>query len=111
MVHRFDRGRPRPGAAAARDAADRAMTGGASVWTIPAHMPFLDALVAGVFDRFGSEPLALAEIEILLPTRRATRALRDAFLRASGGQPLLLPRLSALGDIDAEEIDLAYPAE
>ncbi|GGF28885.1 double-strand break repair protein AddB [Aliidongia dinghuensis] len=79
---------------------------GARIFTIPATLPFLDALVAGLAERFGPSPLALAEATILLPSRRACRALSDAFLKASGGRPMLLPRLAALGDIDADEIEL-----
>ena len=77
------------------------------IYTIPAALPFLDALVAGLFERFGRAPLDLAEATILLPSRRAVRALSDAFLKAGGGTPMLLPRLAALGDIDADEIDLS----
>ncbi len=77
-----------------------------AVWTIAAHEPFLDALVAGLFQRFGREPLSLAEITIILPTRRAARSLSEAFLRASGGLALLLPRMAAVGDLDADEFDL-----
>jgi len=39
---------------------------------------------------------------VLLPTRRAGATLRDAFLRAGEGTPLLLPRLMPIGDIDAD---------
>ncbi len=44
---------------------------------------------------------------ILLPTRRAGRALRDAFLRRAGAQPVLLPRLRPLGDVDDDELAFA----
>ena len=77
-----------------------------NLYTIPAALPFLDALVAGLFERYGRDPLALAEVTILLPSRRAVRALGEAFLKASAGAPTLLPRLAALGDIDADEIEL-----
>jgi ATP-dependent helicase/nuclease subunit B len=82
-----------------------------SVWTIPAALPFLDALVAGIYARRGRDPLALAEITLLLPTRRACRAARDAFLRTAEDAPMLLPRLAALGDIDAEELELQAPLD
>ena len=42
-----------------------------------------------------------------MPTRRACRALREAFLRRSQGRPLLLPRLRPLGDVDDEELSLS----
>ena len=43
---------------------------------------------------------------ILLPTRRAARALAEAFLRASGGRPLLLPRITAFGALDETPLAL-----
>src|SRR5205085_1891448 len=57
------------------------------------------------------DPLRLARMTVLLPTRRATRALREAFLRLSGeeggtGAPLLLPRLRPIGDLEADEVAL-----
>src|SRR5438552_5749656 len=57
------------------------------------------------------DPLRLSRMTVLLPTRRAVRALREAFLRLSGegseaGTPLLLPRLRPIGDLDADEIGL-----
>ena len=43
---------------------------------------------------------------ILLPTRRAARALAEAFLRVSDGAPLLLPRIAALGALDETPLAL-----
>ena len=76
------------------------------LFTIASDLPFLDALVAGLRADSGDDPLALARITILLPTRRAARALGEAFLRASSGRALLLPRLVPVGDVDAEELAL-----
>ena len=72
-------------------------------------MPFVDALATGILARAEAEggPLALAQYSMLLPTRRACRTLREAFLRLSGGAPQLLPRMSPLGDIDADELGLS----
>jgi ATP-dependent helicase/nuclease subunit B len=72
-----------------------------NVNTIPAGVAFADALAAGIVDRAG-DPLALAAITILLPTRRAVRAMTDAFLRVNDGKALLLPRLLALADVDGD---------
>lgn len=52
-----------------------------------------------------NDPLALARMQILLPTRRACRSLREAFLRLHEGKPLLLPRMRPIGDIDEEELN------
>jgi ATP-dependent helicase/nuclease subunit B len=77
-----------------------------SVFTIPSHVPFVDALAAGVASSHASadDPLALARVLILLPTRRACRALQDAFLRHSGGRALLLPRMVPIGDVDEDAL-------
>ncbi|MBN8818552.1 MAG: double-strand break repair protein AddB [Sphingomonas sp.] len=74
------------------------------LYTIPAHRAFADALAAGLLAQHGREDggLALARGIILLPNNRAVRAVRDAFVRASGNG-LLLPRLVPVGDIDLDE--------
>lgn len=77
------------------------------VFTIPAGFSFVDELALGILERYGRDPLALAGVTVLLPTRRACRSLREAFLRLAGGRPLLLPSLSPLGDLDAEGLSLA----
>ena len=74
------------------------------VFTIPSSVPFAETLAAGLLDRWGRDPLALTRATILVPTRRSCRSLREAFLRAADGQALLLPRISPLGDLDAEEL-------
>lgn len=78
-----------------------------SVFSIPTGTPFVDALAAGILARHGTDPLELSEILILLPNRRAARALREAFLRVAEGRALLLPRMRALGDVDEDELALA----
>ena len=79
-----------------------------SVFTIPPDRPFLDDLALGLHadPRFGlgAEPAAMAKWRIFLPTRRACRSLAEAFIRANGGRPLLLPRITPLGDIDEDEL-------
>ncbi|MBA4747166.1 MAG: double-strand break repair protein AddB [Sphingopyxis sp.] len=72
------------------------------IFTIPVNRAFADALACGLIDRFGSDPLALAQGMILLPSNRARSAVQAAFVRA-GGDGLLLPRLVALGDADLAE--------
>ncbi|MGB8182867.1 MAG: double-strand break repair protein AddB, partial [Stellaceae bacterium] len=75
-----------------------------AVFTIDAGVSFLDTLAAGLMARAGGEPLVLARMTVLLPTRRAARSLAEAFLRQGNGRPLLLPRLVPVGDVDAEEL-------
>lgn len=75
-----------------------------SVFTIPAGVSFLDVLAGGLWKKAGGDAAQLAAMQVFLPTRRACRSLREAFLRQSGGRPLLLPRLCPLGEIDEEEL-------
>jgi ATP-dependent helicase/nuclease subunit B len=82
-----------------------------SVFTISADRPFLATLARGLVTMAGGDPLKLARMTVLLPTRRAARSLREAFLRLTGeggdpGAPLLLPRMRPIGDLDADELEL-----
>ncbi len=85
------------------------------VATIPAGLPFVDALAAGLLAEVGDHRLALADMLVLLPTRRACRSLGEAFLRRAAGRALLLPRIQPIGEIEADELlldgtlDLALP--
>ena len=73
-----------------------------TVYTIPSHRSFADALAAGLIARFGKEPLGLARGRVLLPNNRAVRAVTEAFVRQSG-TGLLLPRLIPVGDPELDE--------
>ena len=75
--------------------------------TIPPSLPFLDTLAARWLAATSGDPLATAEGLILVPTRRAARGLTEAFLRATAGRPLLLPRIAALGGLDEAPLALA----
>ena len=82
------------------------------IFTIPAGTPFLDALARALIadPTLGGQlgvAVALADIRILLPTRRAVRGLADAFLRMGEGRALLLPDIQPLGDVDEDELVLA----
>ena len=57
------------------------------MFTLPATQPFLPTLAHGLLQRCRDNPLDLARITILLPTRRACRVLRQAFLDAAAAQP------------------------
>ncbi len=63
----------------------------------------------------GDDPLLLPRMTVLLPTRRAARSLREAFLRlsAEGAEPapLLLPRLRPIGDLDDDDIAVGGAGE
>lgn len=77
-------------------------SGRPTVYTIPPHRAFADALAAGLIARYGQEKTGLAAGVVLVPNNRAARAITDAFVRRSDGG-LLLPRLVPIGD---DELDL-----
>lgn len=80
------------------------------IYNIPAGLSFVDSLAKGLLERVDFDPLKLSEYLILLPSRRACRSLREAFLRLSSGKPLLLPKMQPLGEIDADELSILLMA-
>jgi ATP-dependent helicase/nuclease subunit B len=105
-----------------------------NLFAVPPHVAFLDALARGWLARcheavghepvgdepvggpdrasgpdrtLGDDPLTVSRGLILLPTRRSARALAEAFLRVRDGQPMLLPRITALGALDEAPLALA----
>lgn len=78
------------------------------ICSIPTGVSFVDALAFGLMAETAGDPLRLGGYTVLLPNRRACRAMQDAFLRlgASGGRALILPRLMPLGDLDESELGL-----
>ncbi len=68
--------------------------------TISAEKPFINQLAAWILGRYGADEAIFTKTLILLPNRRACRALREAFLDNTGGRPLLLPRIQPLGTED-----------
>ncbi len=68
----------------------------------PPQASFLPALAKAWLAEPGDPGSGL----IILPSRRAARALAGAFLRANGGQALLLPRIIAPGAIDEAGLTL-----
>lgn len=83
---------------------------GARVFTVPSGRPFLAAVAAAILDgnlplTGGPRPdaLTLPDMTLLLPTRRATRVMQEAFLAAAGGRAMTLPQIRP---ISAGEEDL-----
>lgn len=68
-----------------------------NVLNMPSGAPFLPNLTHGLKDRFGE---TLTQALILLPTRRAVRAMRECFINDKAAQ---LPRMRPLADINPEE--------
>jgi len=88
------------------------------VFNIPTGRSFVDALAEGLVRQAGGDPLRLAAMTVLLPNRRACRALQEAFLRATPfadadpreHRALLLPRLRPIGDVDEDDLTVLSAA-
>ncbi|MCI5077571.1 double-strand break repair protein AddB [Oricola sp.] len=79
------------------------------VFTIAPGIPFLPAVTHALCDgdlvpgfRFNGDPLQLPAVSIYVPTRRAAREMRSAFLDHLGGETILLPRIRPLGEFDED---------
>jgi len=68
--------------------------------------PFLRTLVAGLIERDD-----LADLILLLPSRRACLAARETFQSLADGATLLLPRLLPVGEPDEDELALSGAVE
>lgn len=74
-----------------------------TVYNMPSGVPFLRSLAHGLHAHYGDD---LQNGLVLLPTRRAARALEFAFVHeaaARGVQAALLPRLRPLADVNPDE--------
>lgn len=81
----------------------------AHILSIPPGVPFLTTLAEALIDgrlvpgfRYEGDPLALAEVTIYLPTRRAVRELRAELMEQLGGETAILPVIRALGEFEEE---------
>ncbi|MBB2156994.1 double-strand break repair protein AddB [Gluconacetobacter diazotrophicus] len=77
------------------------------VVTIPPHVPFLDAVATRWMAEIADDPQRSGDGLILLPSRRAARALTEAFLRHADGRPMLLPRIAPIGSLDESALALS----
>jgi len=80
---------------------------GLRVFSIDPERPFLLDLATALHQYAAqNDTFTLADAIIYLPTRRAVRALSDAFMKCApnAARASLLPRIRALGSIDEEEL-------
>lgn len=77
----------------------------ANVFTLPLGVPFLKALAKAILNgdlpAAGRQPpniLSLPKITLLLPTRRAARVAREAFLSVAQTRALIMPRIQPISE-------------
>ena len=88
------------------------------LFTIPPGVPYLATFVRELLDgaiipglSHAAGPLALTDLTIYVPTRRATRALIAEFAAQSKRGATLLPKIRPLGAVDEEASLFAEPDE
>lgn len=86
------------------------------VYNIPSSSNFLGELVKSILsgsllsiDGKPPDATSLAQWKILVPTRRAARALEQIFLDSIAQRALLLPQIRPIGDIDEDTLDIYNP--
>ncbi len=84
------------------DQSDAVPTG---IYSINAGRPFATELASGLLYLMPDRNV-LANAHILVPSRRAVQALTAAFLDITGSRPLILPKITALGDVDEFSPDM-----
>lgn len=87
------------------------------VYSVAPGIAFLPAVTRALCDgdlvpgfSHGGDPLRLSTVSIYVPTRRAARELRSAFLDHLGGETILLPHIRPLGEFD-EDVDFFESGE
>ena len=80
------------------------------VLSIPPGAPFLPTLAKALMEgrlvpgfQPGDDALALADVTIFVPTRRAARSLRGIFAASSPAKTAILPTIRPLGEFDEDE--------
>ncbi len=82
---------------------------GRRLFTIPPGVTFLPVLVEALLSgrlvpglHHDGDPLALADVTIYVPTRRAARELRATFVERGGGRSAILPVIRPLGEFEED---------
>jgi ATP-dependent helicase/nuclease subunit B len=85
-----------------------------NIYTVPPGHAFLDRLAAAILSGDlptpggrPPKPIELADVTLMLPTRRATRAMQEAFLRAGAGRAMVLPKVMPIAEGQEEASLLA----
>lgn len=76
------------------------------IYTIAGSDSFAASLAAGIKAQYGDvgNPLALARVTLLVPTRRAVLAVRKAFTDLEPSGVTLMPQILPLGDVGDDDL-------
>ena len=81
------------------------------IYNINAQKSLVDVLAERFFSLYKDKPEKLAEVLFLMPSRRACRNLKEAFVRQNGRAPTILPQIRPIADEDEDEIYLSDDKE
>ncbi|MGN1063377.1 MAG: PD-(D/E)XK nuclease family protein [Alphaproteobacteria bacterium] len=76
------------------------------IYSVNLSDDFADCLTAFIVRQAHHNPFLIAKTQVILPTKRACKTVRDSFLRLSSDAPLLLPQLTPLYELDKLHADL-----
>lgn len=78
------------------------------IYNVNASDSFVDVLARTFLNEYkDKEANSLSDVLFLLPNRRACRDLADAFVRANGLEPTILPRIEPIAEASEDEILLS----
>ncbi len=75
-----------------------------NIFNIRLSSPFWETLAELYLSEFSDDKLAAASFLFLVPNRRACQALTSAFIRKQGLQPIILPQIIPIAEIDDDEV-------
>lgn len=82
-----------------------------NVFNVAQSCSFVDVLAERFSRIYADNPIEIANVLFLLPTRRACLSLRDAFVRVNGLNPSVLPQIVPISDVEEDEIFLNGAAD
>ena len=74
---------------------------------ISSTVSFVDVVASQYLEQYAGNPAQLADMLILMPNRRSVQNLKEAFVRAQGDIPTILPQIVAMSDLEEDEIFLS----
>ena len=79
------------------------------IWTVPASCSFSEVLAENLMKKY--QGLSLAQVTLILPSRRAVKAIKDAFLKKTKNTALMLPHMVSLYDLEGMLPDISPPID
>lgn len=83
----------------------------AKIYNVNAGESFADVLAEHFLKEYKNRPEELSKVLFLLPNRRACQSLSEAFVRAKGLEPTILPQIMPIADVEEDEVFLTGSSE